>query len=1705
MRTILTFLAIVIAVAVAITETVPHLGAASSTIVISQVYGGGGNSGATLKNDFIELFNRGTSSVSLGGMSVQYASAAGTSWQVTALSAVTLAPGQYYLVQEAVGTGGTVNLPTPDATGNIAMSATAGKVALVSTTTQLSGACPAGVVDLIGYNSPGANGCSEGTTTAALTNTTAAIRALGGCTDTDINVSDFAIGAPTPRNTASPSAPCGGGGDTAPSVSSTTPASGATGVALSSSISVTFSEPVTATSAAFSLACPTGVTQTVTQNPVAGTAATTITLTPSALLPTGTTCLLTVSKDGITDTDGTPDHMTADKTVTFTTTTDLPPTVTATLPANNATNVPVASNVVITFSESVNAAGAFGIECPAGSQQTFTASASPAGTFTLTPAAPFPYATICTVTVSGTQVTDIDGTPDAMVGNRTISFTTAAAPPPGAGKVIINEIDADTPGSDTAEFIELYDGGSGNTPLDGLVVVLYDGGSTPFTGNQVYAAFDLTGKSTDGNGYFVLGNPGVPNVGLTFDPGQFGLLQNGPDAVALYIGHASDFPIGTVVTTTNLLDAIVYGTDDPAPANLMPLLSNPGQLIVNEDANGAGTVESSQRCPNGMGGTRNNLAYSQAAPTPGSANTCPATAPPSDVVISQLYGGGGNSNPSYHNDFVELYNRSAASVDLSGWSIQYASSTGSGWDTNLQPLGGSIGSHQYYLISLGTGGGAGAPLPPANIVGQLNLSGTTGKVALTDSFDPLVGNCPLANPHVRDFIGYGAADCGEGATTAPSLSGNNMLALLRQGLGATDTNNNHNDFATGAPNPRQTAPIVEIGPFVLLTDPRRGEPSAPRDATIQVTFTEPVDLDPNWFDISCATTSHHTDATFAGAGKNHYITPNVNFQAGESCTVTVFKNTVHDQDLDDSGPNTDTLPADYSWSFTVATGTAPPYPPSVHLTMGNPSGANSDPDNYLMMKPEYALSYNRDLGRPNWVSWHLSDEWIGTLVRADTFRPDPQVPPDWYRVQSFDFSGSGFDRGHMTPNADRDKETSIPINQATFLMSNMVAQAPTNNEVTWAALEAALRDIVAAGNELYIVSGPAGAGGTGSNLDQNGQPFVTTTLANGHVTVPALTWKVALVLPKADGDDVSRVSCSTRTIAVIMPNSQTINADWTTYLTTVDAVETLTGYNFFSNVPEPYQRCIEAGTNGNNPPLVNGDQTITFPQPADSIYGDAPFTAGATGGASGNPVTFAASGACSSSGPNGATISILAPGSCTITASQAGSAIYNAAADVVRTLNVGRAAQTIAFAGLPDRTYGDAPFTVSAGGGASGNPVTFVASGACTSNGVSGATVQMLAAGACTVTASQAGDSNYNAAADVVQTFTVGRAALSASAADKTREYGAPDPVFTGTLTGVVAGDTITASFTATDVPTSPPGTYQIVVTLNDPGGRLGNYIVTTHNGVLTITDTTPPQLTLPANITIAETSPAGRVVNYVATASDLLDSAVSVFCAPASGSLFAVGTTTVNCSASDAHGNGASGSFTVTVTTDRRAPRITDPGRIVAEATGPAGAVVLYDASALDAHDGPVPVVCVPASGSTFPLGRTTVTCTASDISGNVATDTFPVTVRDTTDPEIVSVTPSASVLPPNGLMTPVTFSVITTDVVDPNPSCLVTRVTSNVRDVDHDGVPDWSITGPLSVSLEAATRKHKDRNYVITIKCTDASGNSSKEKTTVVVSHLP
>ncbi len=176
-------------------------GGGGAGLTISQVYGGGGNSGATYKNDFIELYNGGSTTIDLSTYAVQYTSSTGSSWSETVLSG-TLAPGHHYLIQEAAGSGGTTNLPTPQVIGSIAMSASSAKVALTKTTTLLTVDDPNGnanLVDFVGYGSADA---FEGSGAApTLSNTTSALRANAGATDTNNNAADFTAGSPNPRNT----------------------------------------------------------------------------------------------------------------------------------------------------------------------------------------------------------------------------------------------------------------------------------------------------------------------------------------------------------------------------------------------------------------------------------------------------------------------------------------------------------------------------------------------------------------------------------------------------------------------------------------------------------------------------------------------------------------------------------------------------------------------------------------------------------------------------------------------------------------------------------------------------------------------------------------------------------------------------------------------------------------------------------------------------------------------------------------------------------------------------------------------------------------------------------------------------------------------------------------------------------------------------------------------------------------------------------------------------------------------------------------------------------------------------------------------------------------------------------------------------------------------------------------------------------------
>ena len=242
---------------------------------------------------------------------------------------------------------------------------------------------------------------------------------------------------------------------------------------------------------------------------------------------------------------------------------------------------------------------------------------------------------------------------------------------------------------------------------------------------------------------------------------------------------------------------------------------------------------------------------------------------------------------------------------------------------------------------------------------------------------------------------------------------------------------------------------------------------------------------------------------------------------------------------------------------------------SEHLSLGNPTNSTTDPanhNNYLMEKPQFALSYSKENGIPNWVSWHVSKDWLGNASRQDDFRADESLPEGWNKVNPSDYTGSGFDRGHNCPSADRTK--TVDDNSATFLMTNMIPQAPDNNRNTWANLEEYTRHLVDEGQEVYVIMGNYGTGGTGTNGS-------ASTIDEGRIRVPKYIWKVLVVLPEGQ-DDVTRITSDTRVIAVNTPNQNNTNPDWGLYRTTVDAIEKATGYNLLSEVPEQVQQVLEA-------------------------------------------------------------------------------------------------------------------------------------------------------------------------------------------------------------------------------------------------------------------------------------------------------------------------------------------------------------------------------------------------------------------------------------------------------------------------------------------------------------------------------------------------
>src|SRR5712664_4143881 len=278
--------------------------------------------------------------------------------------------------------------------------------------------------------------------------------------------------------------------------------------------------------------------------------------------------------------------------------------------------------------------------------------------------------------------------------------------------------------------------------------------------------------------------------------------------------------------------------------------------------------------------------------------------------------------------------------------------------------------------------------------------------------------------------------------------------------------------------------------------------------------------------------------------------------------------------------------------------------------------------------------------------------------------------------------------------------------------------------------------------------------------------------------------------------------------------------------------------------------------------------------------------------------------------------------------------------------------------------------------------------------------------------------------------------------------------------------DAATVSCAPASGSTFPLGLTTVACTATDTHGNAANASFT-----VTVADTTPPVVTITAPSLVEATGPSGAVVAFTASATDTVSGSLTPICVPASGTTFAVGSTTITCSATDGAGNQGTATATVVVE-DKTAPTLSLPANITAEATGPSGAAVTYAASATDPDDAAT-VACTPISGATFPIGLTTVTCTATDTNANTASGTFTVNVVDTTPPAVtITVTSPVEATGPSGAA--VTYAATATDAVSGSltPTC----------------APASGSTLPLGTTT-------------ITCSAIDGAGNTGTATATVVV----
>jgi uncharacterized protein (TIGR03437 family) len=722
----------------------------SANLVISQVYGGGNNSGAIYQNDFVEVFNRGATTVDFAvtPYSVQYAGVGSNfGGSKTDLTSGAIAPGKYFLVKESGGTTNGSPLPAADATGTINLAASSGKVALVAGTTALSAsACPgddgstpfnpvdATIADFVGYGSTATTSehCYEGPGPgAAPGNSTADFRKAGGCTDTNDNAADFFVNTPFPRNSSSPANNCAGGIMPSLSINDVQVAEGNSGTA-TATFTVSLSSAPQAADVTFDIATANGSATTGNNDYVAKT------LT-AQVIPSGQT------------------------TYTFTVT------------VNGDVNVEPDENFLVNVTNVVGATTADG-------QGTGTIQNDDQPTLSIN------------------DVTMNEGN----AGTTTFSFTVS--------------LSASAPSTVTFDIATQDDSA---TTADNDYAARSLTGQTIAAGNQTYT-FDVAVKgdlNIESNEHFFVNVINISGATASDSQGD-GNIQN-DDSPALTIsdvtqaeGNASTStftftvssslpaPAGGISFTVNTADGTATaGSDYVAITNASGSISQGNSsTTVSVTVNGDTLVEPNETFfVNLSNPTNATILDGQGLGTITNDDT-------PQLVISQVYGGGGNASATYTNDFIEIFNRGTTTIDFSvtPYSVQYAAAT-SNFSTNKTDISlGTLLPGHYFLIQEASGGANGVALPTPDVSGgTINMSATAGKVALVLGTTNLTGSgCPFGGTIV-DLLGYGTtANCSETSPIAVSSTNSNARSVIRTNS-CTDTNNNSTDFSNPA-----TAPVA---------------------------------------------------------------------------------------------------------------------------------------------------------------------------------------------------------------------------------------------------------------------------------------------------------------------------------------------------------------------------------------------------------------------------------------------------------------------------------------------------------------------------------------------------------------------------------------------------------------------------------------------------------------------------------------------------------------------------------------------------------------------------------------------------------------------------------------------------------------------------------------------------------------------------------